>query len=194
MLLVIDNYDSFTYNLVDQLRRLSSNSAIELAVYRNDQISVPEALKLAQHGLVISPGPGGPLDTGICLQLLSELPAELPVLGICLGHQALAHFYQAKVVRAERPVHGETALLYHNSRDLFSRLKRPIKVARYHSLVVDSQLSSELILTGWSQSGEVMAIKHTSLPRWGLQFHPESFLTEQGDSVVAEFLERLGGI
>ncbi len=192
MILVIDNYDSFTFNLVDQLRRLGSPLNLSVETYRNDEITVSDAIKAAKTGLVISPGPGGPQDSGISLELLSRIPNHLPVLGVCLGHQVLAEFYGASVVRAFKPIHGESEFITHSGQGLFFDLSQPIEVARYHSLVVapHSLPLSPLRVHATSSIGEIMAIEHTSLPRWGVQFHPESFLTKHGDHLINNFLKR----
>jgi anthranilate synthase/aminodeoxychorismate synthase-like glutamine amidotransferase len=188
MILVIDNYDSFTYNLVQYLAELGA--AVE--VHRNDQISVAEVLARRPEGLLISPGPGTPDEAGITLELLRDHAAALPILGVCLGHQAIGQAFGAKVVRAERLMHGRTAAICHAGVGVFAGLPSPFTATRYHSLIVDrATITPELEITAWSEEGEIMGLRHRHLPIEGVQFHPESFLTEHGHTLLDNFLKQL---
>ena len=181
---VIDNYDSFTYNLVQYLAELGADPA----VYRNDEVTVDELRKSA--GIVISPGPGTPDDAGISLQVITELSGQLPILGVCLGNQCLGQAFGARVVRGD-PVHGKTGFIHHNQMGVFAGLPDPFEATRYHSLVVDpSSLPEELELTAWLHDGTVMGLKHRSHPTFGVQFHPESVLTKEGKRLITNFLRR----
>jgi anthranilate synthase component II len=181
---VIDNYDSFTYNLVQYLSELGARPA----VYRNDKVTVDE---LRQHrGLVISPGPGDPAEAGISTEAVKRLSGQLPILGVCLGHQCLAEAFGAEVVRG-RPVHGKTSLVHHDGSAPFAGLPDPFSATRYHSLVVDrSSLPDELAVSAWTDDGVVMGLRHREHPTYGVQFHPESILTPEGKRILATFLER----
>ena len=182
MLILIDNYDSFTYNLVHYLGELGATCQ----VFRNDKISVAEVLKMAPKGIVLSPGPCTPNEAGICLQLIEKAGPTIPLLGVCLGHQALAAAYGGAVVRGE-PVHGKTAETEHDGRTIFEGLESPLVVGRYHSLVVDPELPGELEVS--ARSGDViMGLRHRELPIEGVQFHPESVLTPDGKQLLANFL------
>ena len=181
---VLDNYDSFTYNLVQYLAELGA----EPVVHRNDEVDLDELRRSA--GLVISPGPGTPDDAGISLQAIRELTGELPILGVCLGNQCLGQAFGARVVRGE-PVHGKTGFIHHNQLGLFAGLPEPFEATRYHSLVVDpGSLPEELELTAWLHDGTVMGLRHRSHPTFGVQFHPESILTKEGKRLITNFLRR----
>ncbi len=181
---VIDNYDSFTYNLVQYLSELGARPA----VYRNDEVSPAD---LAKHdALVISPGPGEPGEAGISTQAIRELGGTLPILGVCLGHQCLADAFGARVVRG-RPAHGKTSMIHHDGTGLFEGLPDPFQATRYHSLVVErDSLPEELAVCAWTDDGIVMGIRHRDQPTFGVQFHPESILTPEGKRLLSAFLDR----
>ena len=191
MLLMIDNYDSFTYNLVQYFQRLDQ----EVLVKRNDEISVADIKQLKPEHIVISPGPCSPNEAGISLQVVEEFKGQLPILGICLGHQTIAQALGGKVVRARQVMHGKTSLVHHTNQGVFKGLANPLTVCRYHSLVVDKQsLPSELSITAWTEHNthfdEIMGIMHKDLALEGVQFHPEAILTQQGLELLANFLTR----
>ncbi|MEO8115607.1 MAG: aminodeoxychorismate/anthranilate synthase component II [Phenylobacterium sp.] len=189
MILVIDNYDSFTYNLVHYLNELGA----ETLVYRNDAITVQEALGLKPDGVLLSPGPCTPNEAGICLALLRAAPETLPVLGVCLGHQAIGQAFGGKVVRAKAVMHGKTSLIHHTGQGVFAGLKNPFTATRYHSLSVEKQaLPAELEVTAWTDDGEIMGVQHRTRPLHGVQFHPESIATECGHELLANFLDLAG--
>ncbi|HZJ01361.1 MAG TPA: aminodeoxychorismate/anthranilate synthase component II [Gemmatimonadaceae bacterium] len=188
MILVIDNYDSFTYNLVQYLGELGA----EPFVRRNDEITVDEIQELSPQAIVISPGPGTPASAGVSIDAVSKLGKKTPILGVCLGHQAIAEAYGGKVVRAEKLMHGKTSIVAHNSMDLFADVPSPLEVMRYHSLTVEhSSLPAELEVTAWDKDNksEIHAVRHRSNPVWGVQFHPESIMTQSGKKILSNFLE-----
>ena len=190
MLLVLDNYDSFTYNLVQYAGELGA----EPVVYRNDALSVQEALGLAPEAILISPGPGTPADAGISVPLVRAAAGRIPLLGVCLGHQAIGEAFGGDVVRADRLMHGKTTEIAHVARGLFRGLPSPFTVMRYHSLVVSARnFPPALEVTAWSADRpageEVMALEHRRLPVFGVQFHPESIATEQGKHLLQNFLD-----
>ncbi|MBI3926533.1 MAG: aminodeoxychorismate/anthranilate synthase component II [Armatimonadetes bacterium] len=186
MILVLDNYDSFTYNLVQVLGLLSDR----VEVFRNDQITLDEIRARHPGRVVISPGPGRPEDAGLSVDLARGLGPEVPVLGVCLGHQALAVAFGGEVVRAERLVHGKTSRIYHDGRNLFQGLSNPFEATRYHSLIVrEESLPECLAVTAWTSDGEIMGLRHRALPLEGVQFHPESILTGEGPRLLRNFLE-----
>jgi len=188
MILVIDNYDSFTYNLVQYLSELGA----EVVVERNDAVSVDEIRELGPAGVLISPGPGRPEEAGVSLDLIGELGAKTPIFGVCLGHQSIAQHFGASVVRAERLMHGRTSQIFHEGRGVFRNLPSPLTATRYHSLIVKRDtIPSELEVTAWTDQEEVMGIRHTELPIEGVQFHPESFLTEHGHELIRNWLSSL---
>tara|TARA_B110000967_G_scaffold145818_1_gene149257 strand:+ start:494 stop:1084 length:591 start_codon:yes stop_codon:yes gene_type:complete len=192
VLLMLDNYDSFTYNLVRYFRELGA----EVMVYRNDEISLEEIEQLAPSHLVISPGPRTPNEAGISMAAIAHFAGKIPVLGVCLGHQSIGQVFGGKVVRAEKVMHGKTSMVCHNQAGVFAGLDQPVEVARYHSLVVDAaSLPDCLEATAWSlnAAGEkevIMGIRHRTLDVEGVQFHPESVLTHQGHDLLANFLKR----
>ncbi|ODT62028.1 MAG: aminodeoxychorismate/anthranilate synthase component II [Phenylobacterium sp. SCN 69-14] len=189
MILVVDNYDSFTYNLVHYLNELGA----ETLVYRNDALSVEEALGLKPDGLLLSPGPCTPNEAGICLELLAAAPDDLPILGVCLGHQAIGQAYGGQVVRAKAVMHGKTSPIHHQGKGLFAGLPDPFTATRYHSLSVEkSTLPEVLEVTGWTDDGEIMGFSHRTKPVHGVQFHPESIATEGGHAMLANFLKLTG--
>ena len=189
MILVIDNYDSFTYNLVHYLNELGA----ETLVYRNDALSVEEALGLKPQGVLLSPGPCTPNEAGICLDLLAAAPDDLPILGVCLGHQSIGQAYGGQVVRAKAIMHGKTSQIEHTGKGLFAGLPNPVTATRYHSLSVEpSTMPDVLEVTAWTDDGEVMGFQHKTKPVHGVQFHPESIATEGGHAMLANFLKLAG--
>ncbi|MEO3678118.1 anthranilate synthase component II [Rheinheimera fenheensis] len=191
MLLLIDNYDSFTYNLMQYFAALGQ----QVMVRRNDDISLTQIQALSPAYLVISPGPKTPDDAGISLGAIEHFAGKLPILGVCLGHQAIAQVFGAKVVRAAQVMHGKNSLIRHNSQSVFAGLANPLDVTRYHSLVVERQsLPAELIETAWTTNDndtavDIMGLMHRSLPIHGIQFHPEAILSQQGKELLANFLQ-----
>ena len=192
MIIVIDNYDSFTYNLVQYLGELSTELTVaaKIKVYRNDKISVAEIRDLKPDGVVISPGPGRPENAGISQQLIQELGASLPILGVCLGHQSIGQVFGGKIVAAPELMHGKTSEVYHNQVGIFEGLDNPIIATRYHSLVIDMESCPEVLeITGWVEGGIIMGVRHRNYPHiQGVQFHPESILTYSGKSLLRNFL------
>lgn len=189
MILLIDNYDSFTWNLYQTMAALG----VDVSVHRNDAIDVAAAIAMEPDAVVLSPGPGRPSSSGICPALLRELPEQTPLLGVCLGHQALVEHYGGDLEVDPVPTHGKASLVHHDGDDLFATVPNPFPAGRYHSLrAVRNELPSELQLTAWTAEGVVMAVRHRTLPRYGLQFHPESILTPQGSRIVARFLSMTG--
>lgn len=185
MIVVIDNYDSFTYNLVQYLGELGA----EVSVFRNDAVSVSELREMAPDHLVISPGPGDPEDGGISNDVIRELGPEIPLLGVCLGQQCIGHVFGGKVDRAPRLMHGKTSEVYHKGRGLFDGVPSPFRATRYHSLIVEEPLPDTLEVTAFTSQGEVMGLRHKEFPIAGVQFHPESILTEHGKRILRNFLE-----
>ena len=184
-ILLIDNYDSFTYNLVQAFAKQGAN----VMVYRNDAIDAETALSLAPTHLVISPGPGRPEDAGISLQLIDVFAERVPLLGVCLGHQCLVSHFGGDIVRAERLMHGKTSRVLHDGKAVYEDLSQPFEAGRYHSLCADSKtLPAVLELTARTERGEIMGVRHRDLPLEGVQFHPESVLTPEGDQLVANFM------
>jgi anthranilate synthase component 2 len=189
MILVIDNYDSFTYNLVHYLNELGA----ETHVARNDTLSVGEALGLKPQGVLLSPGPKTPDEAGICLELVANAPADLPIFGVCLGHQTIGQVFGGEVIHAKALMHGKTSLIHHTGQGVFAGLKNPFTATRYHSLSVRKEdLPAELEVTAWTDDGEIMGVQHRSRPIHGVQFHPESIATECGHELLANFLDLAG--
>ncbi|MCX7702734.1 MAG: aminodeoxychorismate/anthranilate synthase component II [Planctomycetota bacterium] len=185
MILVIDNYDSFTYNIVQALGALHG----EIVVVRNDRITVPEAKELAPSYLVISPGPGRPESAGVSNQLIESFCGTIPIMGICLGHQCIAQVFGGRVVKAERLLHGKSSRIYHDGCTIFKGLPNPISGGRYHSLIVDERtLPSCLEVSAYTAEGEIMGVRHKQFHVEGVQFHPESVLTEGGKAIFQNFL------
>ena len=188
MILVVDNYDSFTFNLVQLLEQLGA----AVVVRRNDEVDVAAVVALAPEGVLISPGPGDPDGAGVTLPLIRALAGRLPIFGVCLGHQAIGRAFGGSVVRACAPMHGRTSRIHHADRGVFAGLPSPFSAMRYHSLVVARDgLPSELEVTAWTEEGEIMGLRHRTLPVEGVQFHPESFLSEHGAALLRGFLETL---
>ncbi len=186
MILVIDNYDSFTYNLVQYMGEMGA----DLHVVRNDQTTLDEIRAMTPSHIVISPGPGDPDDAGISLEVIRELGAQVPVLGVCLGHQCIGQAYGGVVTRAGRLMHGKTSMIYHKRDSLFSGVPSPFEATRYHSLIVDeATLPDCLAVTASTDTGEIMALRHKSHPVVGVQFHPESILTGYGSRLLRNFVE-----
>lgn len=194
MILIVDNYDSFTFNLADQIGRLAG-PGVKITVERNDQISSEFLAKEHVSALVISPGPGGPEDTGNAPGLLALCVGKIPVLGVCLGHQLIARHFGLKVTRAIQPMHGKTSVLNHNGQGIFRSMPSPTKVARYHSLIVSEPSSDcNLSVSARDACGSIMGLQHCTLPIFGVQFHPESFMTEGGDTLILNFLDYVRSI
>ena len=190
MILLLDNYDSFVFNLARYLQELGANTE----VVRSDSLTVADVTRMQPEAIVISPGPCTPNEAGISMDVIRQLGPELPILGVCLGHQAIAAALGGEVIRAPQPVHGRTAAITHHQKRLFEGMPNPFQAMRYHSLVVNSRnLPSELQVVAWTSDGIPMALEHTSWPLYGVQFHPESILTEQGHRLIANFL-RLAGL
>ena len=188
MVLVIDNYDSFTYNLVQYLGELGA----EIVVHRNDTITVEEIDRMAPAAIVLSPGPCAPAQAGITVEVIRALGSRIPTLGVCLGHQAIGEAYGGRVVRAARAVHGKTSRIDHDGRELFAGLPTPLEVGRYHSLVVErSTLPAvlKIVATSVDDPEEIHALRHVTHPVWGVQFHPESVLTQHGKQLLRNFLD-----
>lgn len=185
MIAVIDNYDSFTYNLVQYLGTLGA----EVIVRRNDALTVAELKAMAPTGLLVSPGPGEPKDAGVSEDAIRALAGEVPILGVCLGHQAIGEVFGGRVVRAPRLMHGKTSPILHKGRGLFAGLDNPFEATRYHSLIVEKEgLPEALEPVAWTPEGELMGLKHRDHETWGVQFHPESVLTAQGMRLIENFL------
>ena len=185
MLLVIDNYDSFTYNLVQIFGELG----VDLAVKRNDEISIDQIKKSNPDRVCISPGPGRPEDAGVSPDVIRELGSTTPILGVCLGHQCIAQVFGAEVVRAEKLMHGKTSMIHHKNRGVFENLAQPLEATRYHSLIVRREsVPNSLEITAESDDGEIMGLQHRQWPIHGVQFHPESILTVEGKKLLANFL------
>lgn len=189
MLLMIDNYDSFTYNLVQYFAELGET----VEVHRNDKITVAEVAARRPDRLVISPGPCSPDEAGISVAAIKELAGKLPILGVCLGHQSIGRALGGRIVRADRLMHGKTSPVHHDGRELFQGLSNPFDATRYHSLLIEkATLPDCLEMTAWTAEGEIMGVRHRELPLWGVQFHPESILTVEGKLLLQNFLEMTG--
>jgi anthranilate synthase/aminodeoxychorismate synthase-like glutamine amidotransferase len=189
-LLLIDNYDSFTYNLVQAFMVLGA----EVLVHRNDQITIEQAKALQPTHLCISPGPGTPYDAGVSMKMIESFAGELPIFGVCLGHQSITEVFGGKVVRAGRQMHGKTSMVAHDGKGVFAGVVNPVEVGRYHSLIAQPEsLPSLLQVTAKTPEGEIMGLRHTELMIEGVQFHPESVLTPEGPKMMANFLRMSGG-
>ncbi len=187
MILMIDNYDSFTYNLVQYLGELGQ----KVVVYRNDKIGIDTIKRLKPKYIVISPGPGEPEDAGISNDAIRTFAGKIPILGVCLGHQCIGYVYGGKIVRAKNLMHGKTSLIYHNQKAIFKNIPNPFEATRYHSLLVDKKtLPRCLSVIAHTKEDEIMGIKHKKYALWGVQFHPESILTKEGKHILKNFLEQ----
>lgn len=184
---MIDNYDSFTYNLVQYFGELKA----DMKVYRNDALTLKQVESLKPSKIVISPGPGRPEDAGISVDIIKSLSGKIPILGVCLGHQAIGYAFGAKIINAKKLMHGKTSLIEHKDQDVFKGLSHPFEATRYHSLVIDAKTMPDcLIKTAWTiDDGEIMGVAHKTLPLWGVQFHPESILTKEGKSILSNFIK-----
>ena len=186
MLLLIDNYDSFTYNLVQYLSELD-----DVKVRRNDGVSVRDIAKMRPRGIVISPGPGTPRDAGVTMEVIGSFAGKIPILGVCLGHQAIAEVFGGRVVRGKVPFHGKVSVIHHDGSGIFEGLENPLSATRYHSLTVDpGSVPLELAVTAWTADGTIMGLSHREKPLYGVQFHPESILTERGMDILRNFSKR----
>ncbi|MBD3263549.1 MAG: anthranilate/aminodeoxychorismate synthase component II [Candidatus Omnitrophica bacterium] len=184
-ILVIDNYDSFTYNLVQYLQELG----VETVCYRNDKLTLSDAAKMRINRIVISPGPGRPKDAGISCSLIEKFYKKIPILGVCLGHQCIGSLFGAKIIKASEIMHGKISQVYHNRKDIFKGIKNPFEATRYHSLVIDKKtLPSNMELTAWTKEEVIMGVKEKKYPLFGVQFHPESIMTHEGKKLLKNFL------
>jgi len=187
MILMIDNYDSFTYNLVQYLGALGE----DVKVFRNDKITLKAIKQLRPDRIVISPGPGRPEDAGVSCGVIKEFAGKIPILGVCLGHQALGYAFGGKIVQAKKLMHGKTSLIYHNQKGIFKGIPNPFEATRYHSLIVAKKNLPECLeIIAQTKEGEIMGLKHKQYPLWGVQFHPESILTKAGKNILANFLKQ----
>jgi anthranilate synthase component II len=186
MLLMLDNYDSFTYNLVQYFQELGE----EVQVFRNDRIRVDQIASLRPRRLVISPGPCSPTEAGISVAAIQQLAGTIPMLGVCLGHQSIGHAFGGRVIRASHLMHGKTSPIHHDGRGVFAGLSNPFIATRYHSLIVERATLPECLrVTAWTEDGTIMGLEHQRLPVWGVQFHPESILTLEGKRLLQNFLQ-----
>ncbi|MBI5136547.1 MAG: aminodeoxychorismate/anthranilate synthase component II [Nitrospirae bacterium] len=185
MIVMIDNYDSFTYNLVQYLGELGQ----EIRVFRNDKVTIPEIAALGPDHIVVSPGPCDPSQAGISKEVIAHFAGRVPILGVCLGHQAIGEVFGGRVVRAERLMHGKTSMIRHDGRGVFKGLESPFEATRYHSLIVEAEsLPGCLVETAWTESGELMGVRHKEFQVHGVQFHPESILTRVGHDLLRNFV------
>ncbi|KAF3890069.1 MULTISPECIES: anthranilate synthase component II [Nostocales] len=195
MIIVIDNYDSFTYNLVQYLGELAAEFPVasDIKVFRNDKITVDEIIALQADGIVISPGPGRPEDAGISLNVIEQLGPSLPILGVCLGHQSIGQVFGGKIISAPELMHGKTSPVHHTGVGVFRELENPMTATRYHSLVIERDTCPEVLeITAWVEDGTIMGVRHRNYPHIeGVQFHPESVLTNSGKQLLRNFLEQL---
>ena len=186
MILVIDNYDSFTYNIVQYLGELGA----DIEVVRNDEVTVADILKKKPDHILISPGPCSPKEAGVSVKVIQELAGKIPILGVCLGHQSIGYAFGGEIVRAKNLMHGKTSQITHDGKGVFKGLPNPFKATRYHSLVIKKEsLPADLVVTAQSEDGEIMGVRHKTLPVEGVQFHPESILTESGKALLRNFIE-----
>lgn len=183
MILLIDNYDSFTYNLYQQIESLGK----KVKVVKNDEIKIAEIEGLSPEKIIISPGPGRPEESGISKKIVQKYYTKIPILGVCLGHQLIAQIFRSKVLHAHKILHGKTSEIYHTEDALFENVKNPFSAARYHSLIAN-KVPKGFTLTAWTKEKEIMGIKHKKYPLFGVQFHPESFLTDEGSKIMKNFL------
>lgn len=185
MILMIDNYDSFTYNLVHYLGELGER----VMVFRNDRITLEDVERLGPDMVVVSPGPCTPKEAGISVDLIREFSGRIPILGVCLGHQSIGYAFGGRIVRADRLLHGKTSMIYHDGKGIYKGIPNPFEATRYHSLLVEREsLPDELEITAWTSEGEIMGIRHRDYPTEGVQFHPESILTKHGKEILRNFI------
>lgn len=185
MLLMIDNYDSFVFNLVRYINEIGE----EIIIYRNDEITIEDIKKLDIDGIIISPGPKSPKDAGISLDIIHNFKGVKPILGICLGHQTIGHYFGGNIIKGKEPVHGKISYVTHNNKDLFYNIKNPLRVTRYHSLIIDKEnLGEDLEITSSLDDGVIMGVKHKKYPIFGVQFHPEAEMTEEGHEILRNFI------
>ena len=190
MILLIDNYDSFTFNLYHYLGEVGA----ECVVWRNDKLSVADAMTMRPEAIVLSPGPCTPNEAGICLDLIAAAAGKIPLFGVCLGHQAIGQAFGGKVIRAPEPMHGKVSAITHGGSDILRTLPSPFQATRYHSLIVERETIPEgLVPTAWTDDGLIMAMRHRTLPVYGVQFHPESIASEHGHTILANFLDLARG-
>lgn len=186
MILIIDNYDSFTYNLYQYVGELAE----DVLVYRNDQITIEQIEKLSPEKIIISPGPCSPKEAGISVDVIRHFAQKVPILGVCLGHQAIGEAFGGRIIRSTEIMHGKTSLIYHDGKTIFRGLPNPFEATRYHSLVIEKEsLPDSLIVTAWTSNGIIMGVRHRIYPIEGVQFHPESILTKVGKDLIKNFLE-----
>jgi para-aminobenzoate synthetase component II len=187
MILMIDNYDSFTYNIVQYIGEFTK----KIAVYKNDEITIAGIKRLNPEKIVISPGPSWPSNAGISKEVITTFMKEIPILGVCLGHQCIAEALGGRIKRNYRIMHGKTSLVFHDGKGVYKTIKNPFVATRYHSLVADKKtLPKELIISSWTKEGEIMGLRHKKYPLEGVQFHPESILTEDGKTLIRNFVEK----
>lgn len=185
MFLMIDNYDSFVYNLVRYFKELDE----EIVIYRNDKITIDKIKKINPTGIILSPGPKSPKESNICLDIIKEFKGKIPILGICLGHQCIGYAFESNIIKGESPVHGKVSKIKHNNSGIFKNIKNPLNVTRYHSLKIDeNSISNELAITALTEDNVIMAVEHREYPIWGVQFHPEAILTECGHEILSNFI------
>jgi len=188
MFLIIDNYDSFTFNLYQLIAQVIQN----VRVIRNDRITINEINQMQPSAIILSPGSGRPENAGVCVPLIQKLYNHIPILGVCLGHQAIAYAFNSKIIHAEQVVHGKETLVFHSRKNIYKKLPLPFKAGRYHSLIVDKNtISDEFAIDAESADGEIMGIKHKEFPVYGLQFHPESILTPDGSLLIKNFIDEV---
>jgi para-aminobenzoate synthetase component 2 len=182
---MIDNYDSFVYNLVRYLQEIGE----EIEVVRNDKIDINAIERKKYSGIIISPGPKSPMEAGMCLEVIDKFKGVVPILGICLGHQCIGYYFRSKIIKGDKPMHGKVSEILHDNKGIFSGIKNPLKVTRYHSLVVDrEEFPKELEITAETSDKVVMGVRHNELPIYGVQFHPEAELTEEGHKILENFV------
>jgi anthranilate synthase/aminodeoxychorismate synthase-like glutamine amidotransferase len=188
VIVLIDNYDSFTYNLVQRLGEL--NASVDLEVFRNDKITPDQVAQLKPTHIIISPGPCTPREAGVSNEILRRFAPSVPILGVCLGHQCIGHVFGGEVVRNDRIMHGKVSPIFHDGRGVFAGLSNPFDATRYHSLVIkrDSFHHPDFVVSAWTEEGEIMGVRHRNWPLHGVQFHPESFLTLEGPKLLANFV------
>ena len=189
MILIIDNYDSFTYNLVQYFGELGA----DLKIHRNDVLSIEDIARMRPEKIVISPGPGRPESAGISVDIIRAFAGKIPILGVCLGHQCIGHAFGGKIVRAKKLMHGKTSMIRHDNKEIFKGITNPFEATRYHSLVMERKSMPKCLeVTAKTSDGEIMGVRHKDLPLWGVQFHPESILTTEGKQILNNFLKLKG--